>query len=52
MAHPDLPDNEGAVEFVDDDDLEASLDEQPTESADDVVATMRAMIEAYRRAVA
>jgi hypothetical protein len=52
VTHPTLPDDEGVVEFVDDDDLEAALDEQPTESADDVVATMRAMIEAYRRAVA
>lgn len=49
-----LPDENdpAAVEYVEDADLEASLDEKATESAEDVMATMHAMIEAYRRAVA
>ncbi len=52
MSTPSDPSDDDDVEHVDDPDLEASLDEPATEGADEVMATMRAMIEAYRRAVA
>lgn len=52
MTTPPAPDADEDLEHLDDPDLEAALDEPATESADEVMAAMRAMLEAYRRAVA
>ena len=52
MTTPCAPDDDDSVEYVDDPDLRASLDEPAIATADEVMAAIDDMIEAYRRAVA